>query len=296
MHADCPKVVGPDTPLAKVFAFFESDGYSDPAAAWHTFTGTWNWAAPLTTAVSRTELPGPVARSAPGGFTLSGPWRLPSHEATGSWLALPLAAAIRGGPDLFVVPSGVLPGADRGFPAAGDALGPVFRLEDVHVPAGFVTHTAGAPLRAGDAAFLWTAVTALALGAARRVTDVLAGPSAGMVPRRPATSAVTAAELAAVLHDERLSLAAALHGAPSVRQGVAPSIEERLVAHVGQAANAVHHVVAAAYEHVLTSDRGGDDHPLVKVIEETSPILQQVRYAMELLPHDDRTSQKGRTR
>jgi hypothetical protein len=217
-----------------------------------------------------------VARPAPGGFALSGQWRLPSHDGTVPWLALPLAPATSGAPDLFVVHSKVLPGAVRGLTGEGGGAGPVFRLEDVYVPAGFVTYTAGAPLRAGDAAFLWTAVTGLALGAARRMTDALA--------------ATAAAELAAVLHDERLSLAAALHGGPSARQGLPEDVEERLAAGVGQAGNAVHHVVAAAYEHVLAAGGSGDEHPLIGLIGAASPILQQVRYVMELLPRDDRTS------
>jgi phosphoglycerate dehydrogenase-like enzyme len=236
--------------------------------------------------------PGPVGRPAPGGFALSGSWRLPSHDGTGSWLALPLAAATGTDPDLFVVSSKVLPGAIRALPAVGDGQGPVFRLENAYVPAGFVTRTTGGPLRAGDAAFLWTAVTALALGAARRMTEVLADPASGIGPRGPVTPAAAAGELAAVLHDERLSLTAALHGAPSVRQGVAPSVEERLAAYVERVGDIVGQVVVATYEWTLTPDRGAGGHPLVRVIEESSPILQQVRYARELLPCDDRTSRR----
>ncbi|MBZ9641846.1 hypothetical protein [Streptomyces sp. PSKA30] len=204
-YGDHPKLLGPDTGLARVFAFFEAEGHSDPAGAWQALTGTWNWAAPLPTALPRTDVPGPVARPAPGGCALSGQWRLPPYDpcdGTGPWLALPLAPVRDGGPDLFVVASKVLPG-DVG-------AGSVFRLEDMYVPAGFVTHSAGEPLRCGDAPFFWTAVTALALGAARRMTDALAAPS----------TAAAAAELAAVLHDERLSLAATVHAAPSARQGL----------------------------------------------------------------------------
>lgn len=300
---DCPKVLGPDTGLAQVFAFFESAGFSDPSAAWQAFTGIWNWAAPLTTAIPGADVRDrPVVRPVAGGFMLSGPWRLPSHDGTGPWLALPMTAderqsghatATRGGPDLFVVPSKVLPGTVRGRAGDGGGSGPVFRLEDVYVPAGFVTHMAGTPLRAGDATFFWTVVTALALGAARRMTDVLAGPAPGTASRTargPVPHAVVAAELAAELHDERLSLAAALHGAGSARQGVPSSVEKQLAAHAGQAGNAVRHVVAVAYEHAPASGGSGGQHPLMSVIRASSPILQQTRYATELLPPDDRTS------
>ncbi|MFF4796244.1 hypothetical protein ACFY2M_42880 [Streptomyces sp. NPDC001276] len=268
-----PEVLGPDTPLARVLAFCETSGHAGPAGAWQELTRAWNWAAPLTTAVPRVDFPGPVARPVPGGFALSGQWRLSSPDGTGPWLVLPLAPARSGDPDLFVAPSRVLPGAVRVL--TGEA-GPDFRLEDVYVPAGFVTHTAGTPLRAGDAVFLWTAVTGLALGAARRMTDALAAP--------------TGPELAAVLHDERLILAAVLHGGPSARQGLPEDVERRLAARVGQAGSAVHQVVAVAYEHVLAADDSGVGHPLTSLIEAASPILQQVRYVMELLPRDDRTS------
>ncbi|MFJ7495105.1 hypothetical protein ACIQZB_28675 [Streptomyces sp. NPDC097727] len=309
-HGDPLKTLGPATGLAQVFASFEPHGHADPAGAWRAFTGTWNWAAPLTAAVPRTGLPRtPVVRHASGGFALSGLWHLTLHEGTGPWLALPLAAGERrseqesgrgvarpgaDGPDLFVVPAKSLPGAVLGPAGDQDASsGPVFRLAGVHVPTGFATHTTGTPLRAQDAAFLWTTVAALALGAARRMIDVLAGrtPDAD-TPREPVAPAVLTAELAAVLHDERLSLAAALHGAPAARHGLPPALEERLAAQVRQVANVVHHVLAAAYEYALTAGGHGDHYPLVSIIEASSPILQQARYATELLPPDDRTSRR----
>lgn len=307
------RVLGPWTPLARVFTFFASDGRSDPAAAWHAFTGTFNWAAPLTTAVPRTDLPGPVARPTPGGFLVSGQWRLVSHEGTGPWLALPMTARAharaaecsgttvadtarglpdpglhlgrRREPDVLVVSAKVLPDAVRTLPAAATGAddgeqGPLLRLENAYVPAGLATYAAGSPLRAEDAVFLWTAVTALALGAAERITDVLDRPRPGGAPRgsgrRPGP--------AAALHDERMGLAAALHGAPSAREGLAATAEKRLVAHVERAGNAVREVVAEAYERALTSERGADEDPLVRMIEESSPILHQLRFARQLLP------------
>ncbi|MFF7213766.1 hypothetical protein ACFZAU_25045 [Streptomyces sp. NPDC008238] len=287
MHGPYLKVLGPDAPLAKVFAFFESDGHSDPAVAWEDFTRTWNWAAPLATALPRAGSPvspEPSARPAPGGFALSGRWSPPS-ASTGSWLALPLGAAPGECPDLFVVPSKAVPGVGRAAPAAGDGAGPVFRIEDLYVPAGLVTYTTGTPLRDGDAAFAWTAVTGLALGAARRTVELLAGRCAGAGFTAPAGFATAAAELAAVLRDERRNLAVTLHGAPSVRAGRAPSLQERLVADVARAGAAVLHVITAAYGHVLTSEQA-DRHPVVRVVEEASPILQQVRHVTGILPGD----------
>ncbi|MFB7504633.1 MULTISPECIES: hypothetical protein [Streptomyces] len=296
---DYLKVHGPDTGLARLFAFFESDGYSDPSAAWQAFTSTWNWAAPLTRVEPAADFGHrPVVRKATGGFTLSGVWHVPSCEGTAAWLALPLGGGERqherdtvahSGPDLFVVPSEALRSAVRGFDDG--VAGPPFRLEDVHVPAGFVTHSAGTPLRPEDAAFLWTAVAALALGAARRMTDVLAGSApntAGPAATWPMPPAAAAAELAAVLHDERLSLAAVVHDAPSVRQGVPSSVQERLAPLVRQAGHAVHQVVASVYEHALASGGTGPRRTLVPLIEDSAPILHQARYVTELLPPDDR--------
>ncbi|MFF4354768.1 hypothetical protein [Streptomyces sp. NPDC001530] len=192
-----------------------------------------------------------------------------------------------GEPDLFVVASKALP--------EESGTGTVIRLDDMYVPAGFATHSSGAPLRAGDAAFLWTAVTALALGTARRITDVLAAPYAGgaaSTPHVPAPYAAAAADVAAVLHDERLSLTATLRDTPSARQGLPAATEKRLAAHVPRAGRAVQHVVAAAYEHALTADWSGGRHPLVSLIEAGSPTLQQARYTTELLLPRDRTSSR----
>jgi len=119
----------------------------------------------------------------------------------------------------------------------------VLRLAGVHVPVGFATYTTAAPLLAEDAPFLWTAVAALALGAARRMTDELPGGSTGADgPRESGTSGALRAELVGVLHDERTSLAAALHGAPAARQGLSADLEERLAAWTGRVADVVHHV------------------------------------------------------
>ncbi|MCW8384622.1 hypothetical protein [Streptomyces justiciae] len=263
-----------------MLAACESAGHADPAGAWQALTRTWNWAASLPAAVCDADFPGATARPTPGGFSLSGLWSLPAPEETGPWLTLPLPATQTGEPDLFVVAAKALP--------RESGPGRVVRLDDLYVPGGFATHAAGAPLREKDAAFLWTAVTAVALGTARRVTDVLAAPYAGGVASTP--HAAAAAELAAVLHDERQSLAAALHEAPSARQGLSAARLERLATLVPRAGRAVQHVVAAAHEYALTTDWSGAQHPLVSLIEAGSPILQQARYTTELLPPRDRTS------
>ncbi|MET7694945.1 hypothetical protein ABZT06_44785 [Streptomyces sp. NPDC005483] len=274
-----PRLLGPDTRLAEVYATFETAGHADPAGTWQALTGAWNWAASLPAAVCDLDFPGATARPPPGGFTLSGLWTLPAHEQIGPWLTLPVPVTGAGEPDLFVV-------ASKALPKASGATALV-RLDDLYVPAGFATHAAGAPLRAGDATFLWTAVAALALGTGRRITDVLAAPHAG-----GAASTRAAAELAAVLHDERLSLAAALHDAPSARHGLSAAAERRLAVRLPRAGQAVQHVVAAAYQHVLTADLGGACHPVVSLIEAASPILQQARYTTELLPPGGRTSSR----
>ncbi|MER6165567.1 hypothetical protein [Streptomyces violaceorubidus] len=312
-QGDPPSEPGPGTGLGRVLTAMEPRGHADPAAAWRAFTGAWNWAAPLTAAAPGPGLPGAAAvRPAPGGFDLSGVWHLPPGEAAGPWLALPLASADHGCgarasvgaasgaddcPDLFVLPARTFERRSPDTAGGPDGPGPtVLRLEGVRVPTGLATYTAGTALRAQDAAFLWTAVAALALGAARRMTDVLAGQDARVRTPGPGLWAeagpapLVAAELAAALHDERLALTATLHGAPTAREGLPPALRERLAVRVRRLADTVHHVLAAAYDHVLLDDRDTGRRPLVSVLEASSPILQQVRYATELLPPHDRMS------
>ncbi|MGW0858577.1 hypothetical protein [Streptomyces sp. NPDC002690] len=282
-HPDAP---GPYAPLAQVFSFFEAVGHADPALAWQSFTGTWNWAAPLATAVPHEAVAAPVAHEEAGGFTVSGLWSRPAHAGSGPWLVLPLTGDAGGGPDLFVVHSKVL---DRTRPSLpGGAPGAAFRLDGTPVPAGFATRAEAVPLLPEDAPFLWTAIAALALGATRRMADVLAAPAGYRAvpgPRGSSASAVVAAESAALLHDERVGLAAALHGTPSVRQGLSTAVEEELFARAGRAGNAAHHVVASVCEHALTSSDVNDGgQSLVLLIEASAPVLQQVRYSRELLP------------
>ncbi|PSM42911.1 hypothetical protein C6Y14_12020 [Streptomyces dioscori] len=296
-----PTAFGPDSGLAQVLSFFEPEASSFSPAAWQAFTATWNWAAPLATAFPLTDPSGgPAARPVPGGFTLSGRWQLPPRAGTARWLALPLTGGVpqpthtttHNGPDLFVLPSKVLTGAVDGSSGDDDMSRPVFRSDGLYVPTGFATYAGGTPLRAEDAAFVWTAAAALALGTARRITYVLAvsAPS-GTSPENGGSVPVTvaAAELASVLHDERLSLAAVLQGAPSARQGLSLSAAEKLAAHVRQTVDLVHHVIAVAYERALMSGRDDRQHPLAKLIESGTPILQQARYVTELLPPSDAT-------
>lgn len=304
-HGNYLRLVGPGTGLPRVLDFFELDGYSDPLTAWQAFTRTWNWAAPLAAAVPA-EGPRvrPVARPVREGFALSGQWHVPPGANPGQWLALPLADTRRrdatgqagDAPDLFVVVSKALPRALRvhraGNPAE-DGTAPVLRMDHVTVPGGFATHSAGTPLRAEDAAFVWTAVVALALGAARRLTDTLAGlaPNAAASPgTRLMQPAAAASELATMLQDERLSLTARLHGAPVLGRNGGSVATESLAAQVQRASGLVHHVVAAAYERALPFTGQEGRHPMVRLVEETSPILQHMRFAVELLPPGSQSS------
>ncbi|WP_399896007.1 hypothetical protein ACGH7X_40515 [Streptomyces sp. BBFR51] len=314
-RGDYPRVVGPDTALSRVLDFFELDGYSDPSAAWRVFTRTWNWAAPLAAAVPAESLGArPVARPVPEGFVLTGQWHVPPGAAPGRWLVLPLTDTRRdakteaaNAPDLFVTTSRVLPRALRTRRAVDDAdgAGPAFRLDDVQVPSGFATYSAGTPLRGDDAAFVWTAVTGLAFGAARRLTDTLArlapnaaGPADTRTQSRPFAATPTAAtptadaadELAAVLRDERLNLAARVHGAPLAGRADALRSAEALAAQIRRASRTVHHVVAAAYERALPCTVDDGREPLVRLVEESSPILQYMRFAVELLPPGGQSS------
>ncbi|MFE7750262.1 hypothetical protein [Streptomyces sp. NPDC057428] len=298
-HGDYPRVVGPETSLSRVLDFFELDGYADPSAAWTAFTRAWNWAASLPAAVPA-EAPGapPVVRHVQDGFALSGQWHLPPGAGPGSWLALPLTGARRDSeygagdaPDLFAVTSAMLPRALRGRRAVGNAegAGPTFRLDGVRVPTGFATYSTGTPLRTDDAAFVWTAVTGLAFGAARRLTDALAGLASSAAVSASARTrggppAAAAAGLAAMLRDERLSLEARVHGAPFAGRADGTGSAEVLSAQARRASRLIHHVVAAAYEHALPLPVGGGRDPLVHLVEQSSPILHYMRFAVDLLP------------
>ncbi|MGW0302391.1 hypothetical protein ACWDYK_37720 [Streptomyces anthocyanicus] len=311
-RGDYPRVVGPDTALPRVLDFFELEGYSDPSAAWRAFTHAWNWAAPLPAAVPA-EDPGarPVARPVPEGFVLSGQWHMPPGTDPGRWLVLPVTdprrqdarAGAANAPDLFVTASRVLPRAPRSHPAVeyGGEAGRAFRLDDVQVPNGFATYSTGTPLREDDAAFVWTAVTGMAFGAARSLTDTLARPDPNAAgPTSPVgthtqsgpSATGPAAELAAVLRDERLNLAARVHGAPlaGLADAVRAAKAQALAAQIRRASRTVHLVVAAAYERALLCAADEDRGALARLVEECSPILQYMRFAVELLPPGGQSS------
>ncbi|WP_329042829.1 hypothetical protein OHT61_31295 [Streptomyces sp. NBC_00178] len=292
---DClPGLAGPDAGLPRVLACFEHAGHQDPTAAWDAFTRTWNWAAPLAAAFPVTvDGAGPVARAVPGGFALSGRWRPPTGDRT-DWVAVPVPTVRRqrrtgvgeDGRDLFVLPERTLPRALPGGSGEPEHAA-TFELTDAFVPAGLATRAAGTALRVEDTLFLRTAVTAMALGAARRVTDALAG----LAPDVPADAGpaalsppASAAELAAVLHDERTALAAALRGLPDSGEVDSSAAEESAVTHLTRVGPMVRHVVVAAYERALPSAGHHEGQSLVHMVEGTSPILQCMRFAVETLP------------
>ncbi|MEV5607467.1 hypothetical protein [Streptomyces sp. NPDC052225] len=245
VHGGPRTLLGPRAPLSRVLAFYEGLAHADPAASWQAFTTTWNWAAPLPAAEPDAGARQPSGvRPTPDGYRLSGRWHRPPSAARGNWHALRLAD------DLYVVPARLVEGASR--PRTGTDRTAAVRLTDLHVPTGLVTRTTATPLRAEHAAFHWTAVAALALGAARHVAD---------------TSGTT--EHAAVLHDARLGLAAALD------ETVTPSSSARLADSVRRVSDAAHHVVAAVYTDALILDEITEPTPTVRLLEACAPILQQ---------------------
>ncbi|MEU0039936.1 hypothetical protein [Streptomyces sp. NPDC006333] len=290
--------IGPGTDLPRVLEHFERAGHQDPSAAWRAFTGTWNWAAPLSSALPVADGRAvQVAVPVPGGFSLSGRWRRPTGGRP-AWLTLPVAADRQRGeagsakqcPDLFIVSAKTLPPA---LPLTDETSvsTPAFELADVYVPAGLTTHATGRVLSAKNTVFFRTAVTAMALGAGRRLTDTLAGLApdieyaAGSVAVPPAASA---AELAAILHDERAALAAALHGVPDTTEAGRQLTEAPSAAQLTQAGNLVRHVITAAYERALPLSDRLDGNPLVRLVEDAAPLLQCMRFAVEhMQPHSD---------
>ena len=296
--------VGPGSGLSRVLECFELAGREDPAVAWNTFTGTWNWAAPLGPALSADDAGvDSVVRRVPGGFSLSGRWRRPPG-ARPEWLVVSVVPDRQRGaagtsehePDLFVVAAKALRVTD-GTPVTTS----VFELTDFYVPAGLATHTTGTALEPDDEGFFRTAVTAMALGAARRLTEALAAldPSCepAVIPAGRAPAASTA-ELDAVLHDARSALAAALHGIPET-EGVnaRPFTQTPAAVHLERAGQVARHVVTAAYERALPLPARHDGHPLVRLVEDASPILQCMRFDVELMPrHSDIPTRKTQIR
>ncbi|MZE68828.1 hypothetical protein [Streptomyces sp. SID5789] len=273
------QTIGPGADLLHVHDHFESAAHRDPATTWDTFTRTWNWAAPLPTARPAVKPgAGPVARPVDGGFSLSGRWHLSVHPQP-SWFALPLVApgdtADEDGWDLFVLPGARLPSGSSGTrPPAG-----TLELTDAYVPAGLATRRSGVPLRSTDEFFVGVAVTAMALGATRRLTDVLARLSDGN-----RSAAVPAAELAALTHDEQAALRSTLYGLRGACETTAPATGP-----LTRAVNAARHVVAGAYEGAIAFVSQDGRHPLAYLIEAATPILQVTRFvedfATRLHPH-----------
>ncbi|MFL4910077.1 hypothetical protein ACJ6WF_44925 [Streptomyces sp. MMS24-I2-30] len=303
---------GPGTDPGRVFEAYERDGHADPGEAWASFTAAWNWASPLPHAVPRHGPDGPpVARPVPGGYALSGRWHLPADTAAGPWLALPLTApwdtarearenateSRPDRPDVFVVASRVLPRqATGGLRAVRSAAGPdtEFRLDGVHVPTGFTTHSSGTALSARDGGFLWTAVTGMALGAASRLTDELAvlGPSPVAGPA--VSPAAAAAELSGLLSGERLGFTAELYNRPGLGQLISLAAREPLADRVRRAARLVHHVVTASYERAIPFPTDSGHNPLAALVTDSAAILHHLRFTVDVRPAEDTGSRTGR--
>ncbi|MFE9611709.1 hypothetical protein [Streptomyces sp. NPDC006012] len=301
--------LGPGADPGRVFEAYEHDGYADPGEAWASFTAAWNWASPLPRSVPLAGPDGPpVARPVPGGYALCGQWRLPGDTAVGPWLALPLAASPEAAreeatgtrpdrPDVFVIASKVLPRqATHGLRAVRSPAGPdtEFRLDDVHVPSGFTTHSAGTALPARDGGFLWTAVAGLALGAANRLTDELAALGPSPVAGPAASPAAAAAELSGLLSAERLGFTAELHNRPGLGQVISLAAREPLADRVRRAARLVHHVVMAAYERAIPFPTDGGHNPLASLVTDSAAILHHLRYTVDLRLVEDAESRTGK--
>ncbi|ANJ12008.1 MULTISPECIES: hypothetical protein [Streptomyces] len=274
------RTIGPGADLLHVHDHFESAAHRDPATTWDTFTRTWNWAAPLPTARPAVEPgAGPVARPVDGGFSLSGRWHLRVHPHP-VWFVLPLATpgdtADEDGWDLFVLPGGErLP-----FGPSGNRPTGALELTDAYVPAGLATRRSGVPLRATDEIFVGVAVTAMALGATRRLTDVLARLADGN-----RSAALPAAELAALTHDEQAALRSTLYGLRGACESAA-----RATGPLTRAVNVARRVVAGAYEGAIAFVSPDGRHPLAYLIEAATPILQVTRFVEDFAtrPHPHR--------
>ncbi|MGW1530270.1 hypothetical protein [Streptomyces sp. NPDC002159] len=197
---------------------------------------------------------------------------------------------------MFVVASKVLPrrtgGGLRVVPFRAHPDLP-FRLDNVHVSTGFASHSSGTALSRKDVGFLWTAVVAMGLGAASRLTEELAVLAPGVVApfHSPAASA---AELSALLRQERLGFVAELYNRVGMGQFISLAAREPLADRVRHAALLVHHVVTSAYEQAIPFPAQSGHNPLESLVADSAAVLQHLRFMVDLLPIEDVDSSGGR--
>jgi hypothetical protein len=272
-------ICGPDAGLPRAFDVYERLGHDDPAGAWTSFNRAYNWAAPLLTATPAGAVGDdvPCARPWEGGWLLSGLWQLPRPLPRAQWVALPLSSAPNGLPTerrrLFVAGVGTL-----GRSATdGDAF--LVRLRDLYVPAGLTASAAGTALQDDEAEFLWVVVTAMAMGAARRIAEGTAQPAVA----RFASPGPPAADLRVLLRRERRAMQRDLIVASA--PGTGPSLKIRSLAErVQRTYHLVRDVYAAGYESAIPRNLGDGSHPLESLVTGSAPLLQHARFTTGLLP------------
>jgi hypothetical protein len=247
---------------------------------------TWNWAAQLPRALPADR--GAVCHPAEAGYLLSGTWHVTDEARRHRWLTLTAPSgrsadrpAAADQPDTFVV-------ATRALPRPSGPVPEVVRLDGLHVPAGFVTGSAARPLGDRDAPFLWTAVTAMALGAARRLAESLPGLAAGAPladrPGFPVPPQSAAAQLGALTRAEYAALTARLRDGTGASCARPAEFDEVLAAQIRQAGVRVHQVAVAAYEYALSVTEGSGPGPLEALFSDCTALLQHIRYTTEFLP------------
>jgi len=288
IHRPSARRPAPPSPSPRLFEGYEHRGHADPAAAWTSFTMTWNWAAQLPRALPA-DRGGAVCLPAEAGYLLSGTWQVTDDARKHRWLTLTTSsgpftdrpsAADR--PDTFVI-------ATRALPRPCGPVPEVVRLDGLHVPAGFVTSSAARPLCDRDASFLWTAVTAMALGAARRLAESLPGLTASGAPLadQPAFAVPpqsAAAQLGALALAEYAALTARLRDGTGASCARPAEFDEALAAQVRQAGLRVHQVAVAAYEYALSVMGERGPRALESLLSDCTALLQHVRYTTEFLP------------
>ncbi|MFJ2645270.1 hypothetical protein ACIO1C_00795 [Streptomyces sp. NPDC087420] len=274
---------GPDAGLPRVFDVYERLGHADPTGAWDSFCRAHNWAASFPGASPADGAGDHVLsiRPAEGGWLLSGVWRLPPAYRRARWLALRSAPSGDGRATechpLYVVGVGAL---ERSGAVDDEAL--LIRLRDLYIPAGLTACAAGRELRAEEAEFLWVAVTAMAMGAARHLLETTARLAPEPVPPDSPTAGLGAAldrRREAVRRDLTLAAASGA-GARAVTPGIVERVEE--------SHHLVRDVYAAAYQYALPRTRSV--HPLESIMTGSVPVLQHARFMTSLLPSARTTS------
>ncbi|SFF81893.1 hypothetical protein SAMN05216251_13070 [Actinacidiphila alni] len=292
--------------LPAAFDRYERLGRLDPAGAWSRFNADFNWAAPLTQAVPAIGRPGSVdAVATADGHLLSGLWVLPRQYHRVPWLALRCPPPVPGSRTttttagrtddaLFVVATRAL--TVEGV-TGGEAGRPLARLANWYVPLGLTTSATGAAVRIKERTFVRVAVTAMAMGAVRRLVDGITAEAADQADAADRGSQVSRSErvdreresaLAALLDRTRADLRYELGRVVPVADGGRGGRARTVGAAVERAGTVTRAVFAHVRETAVASGRQYGGSSPASLVSASLPLLQHTAFLCGPGPARDR--------